>query len=570
MKNFTPGHLLPGFAVQCLLLVMPVLLKAQPVLIFNPAITTGLTSPTDIVNAGDGTNRLFVVEKVGTIKVYDASFNLLDTFLTVTNVNSSGSEQGLLSMAFHPSFSTNRYFFVYYTNTGGDVEIARYQTRATDPNTADPGSKTIIMSINKPVPFTNHNGGDLNFGPDGNLYFGVGDGGSFGDPRNYAQRGDSLLGKMIRINVDNFTTPPYYTIPADNPYVGLTDTLGEIYAFGLRNPWRWSFDRANGDMWIADVGQGNMEEINYRASGATGGINYGWRCYEGTATYNTSGCGPAANYITPIFDYPHDMTTGGFSVTGGFVYRGTQYPTLVGYYVCADYVSGNVWLIRPDGSSWSVTQQTGLPGSIAAFGETESGELLAVSLDGPVYQVAASITLPVTLLSFTANKQTGYNELFWKTTQEVNLEKFAVEYSKDGTQFIEAGTLLPYGNNAAPEYYFKHSVDNTNRLYYRLKMMDKDGTNAYSKIITLEGTEATGEVIRLFPTQLRYGQLQVQLNQPFNSLQVVNTSGQILMTQNLQNRSGILQLNVSSFSKGIYTVVVRRPDKMVSKSFFVE
>ena len=196
---------------------------------------------------------------------------------------------------------------------------------------------------------------------------------------------------MIRIDVNNFSTPPYYIIPPDNPYVNNPNVDDHIWALGLRNPWRWSFDRSTNDMWIADVGQGSREEIDFRVAGTSGGINYGWRCYEGNSPYNTNGCSPPANYVFPIFDYPHNMSTGGFSVTGGFVYRGSQYPALQGYYICADYVSGNAWLINPNGGGgWTTRMQTGLPGSIVSFGEAEDGTLYSVSLGGTIYTVVLS------------------------------------------------------------------------------------------------------------------------------------------------------------------------------------
>ncbi|WP_315817421.1 PQQ-dependent sugar dehydrogenase [Paraflavitalea speifideaquila] len=571
MTNTTPlhGRFLPGLIVYLLLACTT--LQAQPVLTFTPVIPSGLSAPVDVVNASDGTNRFFIVERGGTIKAYDASFNLLGTFLTVTGIT-SGGERGLLSMAFHPAYATNRYFFVHYTNAVGDVEIARYQVQAGNPNLADPSSKTVILTIEKPIPETNHNGGKLNFGPDGYLYFAAGDGGGSGDERNYAQRGDSLMGKMIRIDVGNFTTPPYYSIPADNPYISATDTLHAIWAFGLRNPWRWSFDRSTGDMWIADVGQDGWEEINFRPAAATGNVNYGWRCYEANAPFNSSGCLPAANYISPIFSYPHDNVTGGFAVTGGYVYRGSQFPTLAGYYICADYISNNVWLIKSNGGTgWQVTQQGGLPGRIASFGEAENGELYALSLTaGALFQVAVSSALPLTLLSFTAKAQTGYNELRWKTSREINLQQFDLEYSNDGSAWIKAGTVLTDPNNVSPEYYFKHPTHFEGRMYYRLKSIDKDATYTYSKIISLDTDPEKGMELQLFPTVITYGQLQVQLNEPFANLQLFNMQGQMLITQNLQNQTGIIRLDVSGFNKGVYTVIASRPDKKVSKSFRVQ
>jgi glucose/arabinose dehydrogenase len=362
----------------------PVFAQTPPVLIYSPVVS-GLSSAVDVVNAQDGTNRLFVLRQSGTVRIVSGGVLLPGIFLDIADSISTGGERGLLSIAFHPDFENNRYFFVYYTNTAGDIRITRFQTQFGDPDVADESSGVVLMTIPHPT-FGNHNGGKLNFGPDGNLYFATGDGGSGGDPNNNAQNGNSLLGKMIRINVDNFTTPPYYTIPLDNPYVDDPLVRDEIFAIGLRNPWRWSFDRLNNDVWIADVGQGTWEEINNRTFATSGGINYGWRCYEGNAAYNTTGCLPPANYISPIFVYPHIFATGGFSVTGGHVYRAAEFPAMYGYYICADYVSGNTWLIKSNGvGGWNSSIQSGLPGSISGFGEAENGDMYAVSLSGTLY-----------------------------------------------------------------------------------------------------------------------------------------------------------------------------------------
>jgi glucose/arabinose dehydrogenase len=248
----------------CSFLLSTVKAQPAPQVFFASVINSGISSPVDVVNAGDGSNRIFIVQRGGTIKVYDAAFNLLNAnFLTLSGNFTTGGERGLLSLAFHPDYENNRYFFVYYTNGAGGVNIDRFQTDALNPNQAVVGSRTNIMSIAKPTAFTNHNGGKLQFGADGNLYFALGDSGSSGDPANLAQNGNSLWGKMIRINVDNFTTSPFYTIPTTNPFTSDPNVRDEIFNIGLRNPWRWSFDRLNNDMWIADVGQGAWEEVNH-------------------------------------------------------------------------------------------------------------------------------------------------------------------------------------------------------------------------------------------------------------------------------------------------------------------
>ncbi|MBI1782752.1 MAG: PQQ-dependent sugar dehydrogenase [Sphingobacteriales bacterium] len=361
-------------------------LHSQPTISFTPIIT-GLSSPVDIVNAGDGSNRIFVVEQGGTIKVFSSSYTLLGTFLTVTGIT-TGGERGLLSLAFHPDYETNGFFWVYYTNVNGDVEVSRYKVSTGNANVADAASKQVLITITHPT-YANHNGGKLNFGKDGYLYFGTGDGGSGGDPNNNAQNGNSLLGKMLRINVSTSATASFYTIPPDNPFVNDANVLDEIWALGLRNPFRWSFDRSNGDMWIGDVGQDTREEIDYRSAANSAGTNYGWRCYEGNNAYNTTGCAAASNYVFPVYDYVNP-SSGSASVIGGFVYRGTTYPDMQGYYYASDVYSGNLYKINI--SNFTTTVQSGVPTLIAGYGETENAELLCVSLNGSAYSVQSTVT----------------------------------------------------------------------------------------------------------------------------------------------------------------------------------
>lgn len=343
---------------------------AQPNIALNPVLTSGLSAPMQLVHAGDGSKRIFIVQKAGTIRVYDSSFQFLATLLTVPNITSSG-ERGLLSMAFHPNYKSNGFFYVYYTNAAGDLEVSRYRISANDANVADPNSKVILITIPHPN-FSNHNGGELHFGKDGFLYLSTGDGGSGGDPNGNAQRTTSLLGKILRFNVNTSLTPPYYSIPAGNPFGN------EVFALGLRNPYRWSFDRQTDDMWIGDVGQDSFEEINFRAANALSGTNYGWRCYEGNATYNTNGCAGASTYVFPAHAYVSQNPSA--SITGGVVYRGTDYPSLQGCYVAADFFSGIFYKIIPNGANaWTVSTQTLSPTGIVDFGETEDGEVYVVS-----------------------------------------------------------------------------------------------------------------------------------------------------------------------------------------------
>ncbi|NOT50407.1 MAG: T9SS type A sorting domain-containing protein [Chitinophagaceae bacterium] len=522
---------------------------AQPVLTFN-SFASGLSSPVDITNAGDGSNRLFIVQQGGTIRIHDGTSLLVTPFLNISSIITSGGERGLLSLAFHPDYETNRYFFVYYTNLSGDITIARYQTQAGDPNLADPLSGVVLLNI--PKPFSNHNGGDLNFGPDGYLYFATGDGGSGGDPNNYAQTGTSLLGKMIRIDVSNFSTAPYYFIPADNPYVADPLVDDRIWALGLRNPWRWSFDRSTNDMWIADVGQGAWEEVNFRSTGATGGINYGWRCYEGNAAYNTAGCQPQSSYISPIFVYPHSFATGGFSITGGFVYRGAEHAGLFGYYICADYVSGNVWLINPDGGGgWTATMQSGLPGNISGFGEAEDATLFAVSLGGTVYKVDLSVVFPFTLLSFSGHKMNGYNELKWKTSDEQNMNRYIVEYSTDGVYFQYGGEVAARNQPGVQQYRFMHFTTGSGKIFYRLKAENLDRSINYSAVIGIDLKEGH---IKVSPTFISDNLLRISSEKVMNRLIITDSYGRIVLRKELNGQQGFLTVQLPTVAKGMYWV----------------
>lgn len=344
---------------------------------------TGFTAPLGFENAGDGSNRIFIVEQAGRIKIIKDGNTLTTPFLDITDRVLSGGERGLLGLAFHPDFENNGYFFVNYTKAGGHTQVSRFSVSA-NPDIADLNSEFSVLSVNQPQ--SNHNGGDLNFGPDGYLYIGLGDGGGSGDPNNLAQNKKTLLGKMLRIDID---TGNPYGIPPTNPFVNDTSTLDEIWAIGLRNPWRFSFDRLTGDMWIGDVGQNAREEINFQAAGSAGGENYGWKCYEGDIAFNTTNCGPIGNYTFPVFAEKHN-TNNPNSIAGGMVYRGSN-ECFQGVYFCGETRADTFFTIIPDGMGWSVQRKL-FPGvsNIAAFGEDESGELYTVSLNGTIYQITGN------------------------------------------------------------------------------------------------------------------------------------------------------------------------------------
>lgn len=341
-------------------------------------IVSGLTSPVFVGNAADGSNRLFIVEQRGIIKVLQPGAATPTVFLDIQTLVQYGGEQGLLGLAFHPMYATNRRFFVYYSQkTDGTEVIAEYHTSATDSNIADP-AETRLLTIPHPTN-TNHNGGMLAFSPvDKYLYIGVGDGGSGNDPPNNAQNINVLLGKILRIDVDHTLGDKLYVSPAGNPFLNVVGS-DEIFAYGLRNPWRFSFDRNNGVQWVADVGQGLREEVD---TPIVAGGNYGWRVYEGFNCTNNdpSLCNPA-NYLFPIFDYQHQL--GRCSITGGYVYRGQQGALPGGTYIYGDYCTGEIFTW--DGSTATLQLDTTM--NISSFGEDEQGELYVVNLGGTISRI---------------------------------------------------------------------------------------------------------------------------------------------------------------------------------------
>ncbi|MEW6131518.1 MAG: PQQ-dependent sugar dehydrogenase, partial [Acidobacteriota bacterium] len=364
-----------------------------------------LASPVYVTNAHDGSNRLFIVEKAGRIRVLQPGASSTTTFLDISaRVLSSGSEQGLLGLAFHPNYSTNRRFFVNYTRqTDGATVIAEYQVSVADPNVADT-TETVILTYAQP--FTNHKGGMLEFGTDGYLYIAAGDGGSANDPGNRAQNINVFLGKILRIDIDtpNGSTP--YSSPATNPFFGATPGLDEIYAVGMRNPWRFSFDRGGShQLYVADVGQGAREEIDI----VTNGGNYGWRVYEGTQCTNLDAqlCTPG-NYTMPIAEYSH--TGGRCSITGGYVYRGTINTFPDGAYIYADYCSGEIFQLQ--GTTQTVILDTAF--LLSSFGEDEAGEIYVIqysSTSGTLYKItnttSCSYSINPTSQTFSASGGSG-------------------------------------------------------------------------------------------------------------------------------------------------------------------
>jgi glucose/arabinose dehydrogenase len=339
----------------------------------------GLEAPVLVTSAGDGSDRLFVVEQTGSILVGEPGEEL-GTFLDVSDLIVAGGEQGLLGLAFHPNYADNGRFFINYTDTSGDTVIAEYVNASE--TVADQSSARILLQIEQP--FANHNGGNIAFGPDGHLYIGMGDGGSGGDPRGYAQNLSTLLGKMLRIDVDSKSNDTEYGIPEDNPFAGDTVPRPEIWASGLRNPWRFSFDTETGDLWIGDVGQDEYEEINHVPADQSE-VNFGWNTMEASHCYGGGGC-DREGLTEPVAEYNHD--NGSCSVTGGHVYRGQRFPDMVGAYFFADYCSGIVWVLDADRPEAGLTQLLDTELSFSSFGLDNDGELYVTSLnDGTVSRV---------------------------------------------------------------------------------------------------------------------------------------------------------------------------------------
>jgi glucose/arabinose dehydrogenase len=343
----------------------------------------GLRSPVDLAHPDDGSGRLFVVEKAGRIKILKDGKVEEGSFLDIeSRVGSKGSEQGLLGLAFHPKFSENGRFFVNYTDLDGDTIVSEFGL-TDNSDRADAGSEKVLIKIDQPA--SNHNGGQIQFGPDGYLYIGMGDGGSAGDPWGNAQNLDSLLGKLLRLDVDGEKP---YAIPADNPFKGRSGARPEIWAYGLRNPWRFSFDSETGDMYIADVGQNLWEEIDFQPGGSKGGEDYGWNYTEGLHAYEMPGGYDPSGITFPIFEYGRE---GGCSVTGGYVYRGNEFPSLAGTYLFTDFCTGKLWGLRKkDGGGWEWTMllSTGLQPS--SFGEGQDGSIYILDYTtGRIFKITA-------------------------------------------------------------------------------------------------------------------------------------------------------------------------------------
>jgi glucose/arabinose dehydrogenase len=350
--------------------------SAQRVDLGLEVVLEGLDDPLLVTHSGDGSGSIFVVEQTGRILIAPPN-EQPSVFLEVTGLTDPGGEQGLLGLAFHPDYENNGRFFVNYTDDIGDTIVAEYE-RASETR-ADPDSARVLMEIDQPFP--NHNGGHLAFGPDGYLYIGMGDGGGGGDPEENGQDPEALLGKMLRIDVDRRGSDKAYATPADN----MRGARPEIWALGLRNPWRFSFDRETGDLWIGDVGQDNFEEINFTRAGESAGLNYGWDVMEGRGCFEPATACDSGGLEFPVAQFSHEL---GCSVTGGYVYRGRRFKDMVGGYFFGDYCSGRIWVLDADDPQAEMVELAATEASISSFGEDEDGELyLSDQSTGTVFRL---------------------------------------------------------------------------------------------------------------------------------------------------------------------------------------
>lgn len=474
---------------------MSVSLFAQPILEFTPINLSGpsLSQPLDITGCGDNSGRLFITQKGGTVRIIKDNVVMDEYFLDIRSKVINSGERGLLGLAFHPHYPDSPYVYVNYVISGTITNrISRFTLNENDPNDLVENSELILLE--QAGVQTNHKAGDLAFGPDGYLYIGFGDGGGGGDPVKAGQDLETLLAKIIRIDVDQKDGQLNYAIPSDNPFVGIAG-LDEIWVYGIRNPWRISFDRLTGDFWIGDVGQNQWEEVDMIPAGTPGGMNFGWNCQEGNHAYAPQNCSAGTDFAWPVFEYPHNCNPcpvgQGASLTGGFVYRGSDYPLLQGLYICTDYVSNYLWMLKQtksDPVEVEVFTQNGagMVSQIVSFGEDDRGELYACNLNGTLYRVGATSLLPVQWNGITGNLISKGNKIEWTVNQPFGINFFDVQRSFSASFSDYASLTKVNPGNGQSDYQYTDPFKQPEYVYYRIAAERPDGSTEYSPIVRIQ------------------------------------------------------------------------------------
>jgi len=486
---------------------------------------------TGIVSSGD--NRIFILEQAGRIRVADLQGNLQpDTFLNIVGrVRSTGGEQGLLGLAFSPDYSTDGRFYVNYTNLTGNTVISRFTVNPSGASSADSTSEEVLMTIVQP--FTNHNGGDLHFGPDGYLYIASGDGGSGGDPGNRAQNLSDPLGKILRIDV---SAPAGYVVPSSNPFVSNPNADARVWSFGWRNPWRFSFDSRTGDMWVGDVGQNLWEEISFEKAGSQGGGNYGWRCYEATHPFNLTGCPPASEHIIPVYEFPHGPDC---SVTGGFVYRGALSHDWYGKYFFTDYCNGEIRSLHINDTGSIVFINYGSFGInfVTTFGQDRYGEFYVGRNSTGVYKISNSDCKPVAMPALTDSVATLAGSFLLSTPFHPELDY----------QWYFNGNLMPGETGSA----YLASVSGE----YRVLVSRNDSCFNLSKTVTVLLGQQNGFEVYPNPAVDGIVNLVWSLNLPNRKeIEVFDSVGRLLKRETIATAPSGTSLDLTGYSKGVYFI----------------
>ncbi|MEO6130251.1 MAG: PQQ-dependent sugar dehydrogenase [Saprospiraceae bacterium] len=535
----------------------------QPTLAFTPLNLTGgtLDHPVDITGCGDGSGRLFVVEKKGDIRIILNNVIQSGFFLNIPDSVETNGERGLLGMAFHPAYPDSPYVFVNYVLKGTVItRICRFTLNPNNPNDLLETSQKILIA--QAGIQSNHKAGDLAFGPDGYLYIGMGDGGGGGDPGENGQNINSLLAKILRIDI-NVGVPPYFAYPPDNPFVNAPGS-DAVWAYGMRNPWRISFDRVTGDFWIGDVGQDLWEEVDFVYAGTPGGMNFGWDCREGNHVYEPAGCPGESAFTYPIFEYPHTCdppcnTGGGSSMTGGFVYRGSAYPVLYGYYVFADYGSNNVWTLKQTGFGnppvFTFALYDALSISVVeSFGEDDNGELYALSYSGAVYAVSATGTLDVGWTKIKATPSHQGNKIEWALDAIYGINHFQIQrsYFSDFNQFVKVTDIDPDPDER--NYHYNDPFINSSGSYYRVAAYLDDGTIEFSPTAHIAPDEKSNPELS-FDFNTNRWRISVPASWQENDILLYDLQGRVVYNKKLT--TGPLYDLPSPDMPGCYFIIIR-------------